>query len=186
LPGEPENCLIIQSGLLEAQVHDDVMNAVQSPEGQQSNDLSQVLHRKTMTDGSNMLNYLHFNKKLQKVPVSHVNLVPLPGQVIPLSDVNAEIRKIEGGYVPPKTDPSALNEDLDRTETPPEGANETDTDEEPSVAVSLIRQAELIKGDAEAMLKDAEAKIQEAYAIDPSLKPSETPKKRGRPRKSTK
>lgn len=178
LPGEPENCLIIQSTMLDSQHHDDLMAAVQLPEAQQSNDLSQVLHRKSFTDGTNMLNYLHFNKKLQKVPVSMVNLVPLPGRAVPLSEVNAEIRKLEGGYVPPKTDGS-------HNKQQPQPAQEAAPADEPSVAVSLVRQAELMKADAEALLRDAEAKLSEAYQLDPSLVPT-APKKRGRPSKTTK
>lgn len=184
LPGEPENCLIIQTGTLEPQHHDDLMVAVQSAEAQQSNDISQVLHRKTFTDGSNMLNYLHFNKKLQKVPVAHVSLTPTPAQSIPLSDVNAEIRKIEGGYVPPKTDPSHLQKES--AEAP--AATQVAEGEAEDVAVNLLRQAELMEGDAKALLADAEAKRAEAYKLNPELvsTTSETPKRRGRPKKSAK
>lgn len=181
LPGEPENCLIIQTGLLENQIHDDLMVAIQSPEAQQSNDVSQVLHRKSFSDGSNMLNYLHYNKKLQKVPVSHVSLVPVPGQAIALAEVNAEIHKLEGGYVPPKTSPAHLNESA------PVAAQDTQTTGEGNdVAKNLLLQAELMEGDAKAMLADAEAKKAEAYALDPSLVPADHAKKRGRPAKSAK
>jgi len=106
LPGEADYCLIVQTDTLDSRQHDDLMNVVVSAEAQESNDISQVLHRRQFTDGSNMLTGLHYSKKLQKVPVSHVSLTPLPNQSLPLADVNREIKKLEGGYTPPKPEES--------------------------------------------------------------------------------
>ena len=78
VPNEPDNCLIVETGTLEDQKHDDLMNVVQSLEAQESNNVSEVLSRRTFTDGSNMLNDLHFSKKLVKVSVGNVNLTPTP------------------------------------------------------------------------------------------------------------
>mgnify|MGYP006872172135 CR=1 FL=1 len=95
VPNEPDNCLIVETGTLEDQKHDDLMNVVQSLEAQESNNVSEVLSRRTFTDGSNMLNDLHFSKKLIKVAVGNVNLTPTPADSISLAEVNAEINKIE-------------------------------------------------------------------------------------------
>jgi len=78
LPGEQDNCLIVQTDNLESRQHDDLMNVIQSSEAQQANDISEVLFRRQFTDGSNMLNTLHYGKKLQKVPVGLVQLTPAP------------------------------------------------------------------------------------------------------------
>ena len=48
-------------------------------------------------------------------------------------------------------------------------------------AQGILLQAQLMQADAEALIKDAEAKLQEAYALDPSLKPKKGP---GRPKKT--
>lgn len=178
IPNEPENCLIVQTGNLSEVQHDDLMMVVQSAEAQESNDISQVLHRRQFKTGDNMLSTLHYNKLLQKVPVSHVSLTPTPSQSLPLAEVNAEIRKIEGGYVPPKNDESHIRESV--TEAPAV-TEKTESVDDPSAAQSLLFQANLMEEDAKQMLAEAEAKRQEAYALDASLKPE---KKRGRPKAS--
>jgi len=95
VPNEPENCLIVESNSLTDQKHDDLMNVVQSAEAQESNNIADVLSRRQFTDGSNMLNDLHFSKKLQKVSVDLVFLTPTPSDKVSLKEVNAEINKLD-------------------------------------------------------------------------------------------
>jgi len=52
---------------------------------------------------------------------------------------------------------------------------------EPSAAQGLLIQAQMMKEDAQRLLAEAEAKEQQAFAADPSLKPK---RGRGRPKKS--
>ena len=179
LPDEPENCLIVQTSNLNERQHQDLMDVVQSPEAQEAHDISQVLGRRQFSDGGTILSELHYNKKLQKVPVSQVSLTPLPSHSMPLAEVNAEIRKLEGGYVPPKNDPSHLQEGA-VLETDPtlneqrivEGETSTDNGTDPkAIAQNLMAQAELLKADAHALVQDADAKLAEAYKLDPTLKP---------------
>ena len=101
VPNEPENCLIVETTSLDDQKHDDLMNVVQSLEAQESNEVSEVLSRRQFTDGSNMLNDLHFTKKLIKVASDLVFLTPTPTDKVALSDVNKEISKLETGSNPP-------------------------------------------------------------------------------------
>lgn len=164
LPNDAENCLIVQTESLEKVMHDDLMAVVVSAEAQEANDLSQVLHRRQFSDSSNMLSTLHYSKRLQKVPVDKVWLVPSPGQAVPLEAVNAEVRKINGGFVPPKTDESHLSEPAPRAPTPVSVETE-------STAQNLILQAKLLEEDAQALMRDAQAKLHEAYRLDPSLEP---------------
>jgi len=151
VPNEPENCLIVESNSLTDQKHDDLMNVVQSAEAQESNNIADVLSRRQFTDGSNMLNDLHFSKKLQKVSVDLVFLTPTPSDKVSLKEVNAEINKLEGGYTPPKTDPVSVD-----TQPISESAEAVAPDA--SVAESLLVQAELLEQDAKALLDDAESK----------------------------
>lgn len=171
VPNEPENCLIVESNSLIDQKHDDLMNVVQSAEAQESNNIADVLSRRQFTDGSNMLNDLHFSKKLQKVSVDLVFLTPTPSDKISLKEVNTEINKLEGGYTPPKTDPVSVD-----TQPISESAEAVAPDA--SVAESLLVQAELLEQDAKALLDDAESKKSEAYKLDPSLKPKKSSTKK--------
>src|SRR6056300_1350387 len=78
VPNEPDHCLIVETQTLEDQKHDDLMNVVQSLEAQESNNISEVLSRRQFPDGSNILNDLHFTKKLVKVASNLVFLTPTP------------------------------------------------------------------------------------------------------------
>lgn len=192
LPDDEDYCLIVQTNNLDSRMHDDLMNVVQSLEAQQANDISDVLHRRQFTDGSNMLSGLHFGKKLERVPVKLVSLTPMPGQAVPLEAVNAELRKLKGGYTPPKTDGSHLNEDQHRiTAKDIPGASDplslmengsvlesdgapkvkTDGSSAADVAKNLMFQAQLLEDDAQAIMRDAESKRQQAIQLDPSIAP---------------
>lgn len=180
LPGEQDYCLIVQTDNLDSRQHDDLMGVVQSIEAQSSNDISEVLFRRQFTDGSNMLNSLHYGKKLQKVPVGLVQLTPTPSQALPLEQVNAEIRKLKGGYTPPVNDASHLNNETTKPIAASESTEATasaDDEGVASIAKNLLAQATLMEGDATALLKEAEAKKQEAFRLDPSLRPPGRPKK---------
>lgn len=177
LPGEQDYCLIVQTDNLDSRQHDDLMNVVQSLEAQSSNDISEVLFRRQFTDGSNMLNSLHYGKKLQKVPVGLVQLTPSPNQALPLEQVNAEIRKLKGGYTPPVNDASHLNDDTTKPVSELEAKASADDEGVASIAKNLLAQATLMEEDATALLKEAETKKQEAFRLDPSLRPPGRPKK---------
>lgn len=179
IPNEPENCLIVVSSTLDDRDHDDLMETVSSAEAQASGDVSQVMARRQMTNGEQLLNFLHFNKKLQKVPVSMVTLNPTPSQSVSLAEVNAEIKKITNDPVAPVTDPAHLREDNPATSqvNPSEAPAEVPAE---NPAQGLLLQAELMEQDAENLLAESKAKRQEAYDIDPSLKPKRGP---GRPPK---
>lgn len=177
LPGEQDYCLIVQTDSLESRQHDDLMNVVQSAEAQQANDISEVLFRRQFTDGSNMLNTLHYSKKLQKVPVGLVHLTPSPNQSMPLDQVNSEIRKLKGGYTPPVNDSSHLNDTTTKPVSKEEEPTATEDGDVSGIAKTLLAQATLMEEDGQRMLAEAEAKKQEAFRLDPSLRPPGRPKK---------
>ena len=184
VPNEPENCLIVLSNGLEDVKHDDLMNVVSSAEGQGAREISEVLARRQYTTGEQILNDLHFTKKLTKVPVSQVSLTPTPSQEVPLSEVNAEIRKMDSN-IRDVREPAVANEvanadapimessaDVAQAEAP------VAEDQDPSeIAKGLIAQADLMEEDGNRMLKDADLKREEAYALDPKLRGPGRPKK---------
>jgi hypothetical protein len=119
VPNEEENCLIVLSDSLEGRMHDELMGVVEGPEAQSAKDLADVLNRRQFSDGSNMLTQLHYAKRLTKVATDMVDLTPLPGQRVPLSQLNDEVRKIDGGYVPPTNDLSNESELLESARNKP-------------------------------------------------------------------
>ena len=197
VPGEAENALVVKTETLPDSQHDALMNVIGSAEAQESNDIADVLDRRQFADGQNMLQALHFDRRIEKVSVDLVTLTPTPSNSVSLADVNAEIRKIKNESNPPlstEVDPGTLRESVaepvkpvDAIETDPslaqqavsipEVASEAD---EAQIANNLLAQAGILEDDAAALLREAEAKKQEAYRLNPELKPKKGP---GRPKK---
>jgi hypothetical protein len=185
LPDDEAHCLVVETGSLAPEQHDALMSVITSSEGQESNDISQVLHRRQFPDGSNMLSGLHFGKKLQRVAVTSVKLVPMPGQAVELSSVNAELKKIKAGNPPQVNEEKAYrSKDFVENETVSPVSVESDpalaaltNTAEPAIAASdlaknLAFEASLLKEDSVKLAAEAEAKLRQAYKLDPSLKPT--------------
>jgi hypothetical protein len=200
VPGDPNFALVVQTNNLPDNQHDSLMNVLQSPEAQQANQLSDVLDRRQFSDGSNMLQQLHFEKRIEKVAVNLVSLTPTPQDSISLEEVNAEIRKIDNQSNPPskiQADPATLPGAnvpiVEAVESPNPSLMESDptlaelnadmpvtaADEE-SIAGNLLEQARMLEEDASALMRDAVAKKEEAYRLNPELEPRKGP---GRPKK---
>ena len=131
--------------------------------------------RRRLTDGENMLEALHSRGKLTKVPTNMVKLTPAPNQSVDLTEVNAELKKIETGSNPPLVT-EAPAENLSQGEVPTE---EVASDNQ--IAQNLLSQASLLREDAKVLLGDADSKEAEAYNLAPELKPKKGP---GRPPKN--
>lgn len=185
LPDDKDHALVIYSDSLPDRYHDDFMNAVESPEGQAAKSLYEVLARKVFWHGTPMLETLHKEGHLVKVPTSAIIMTPNSNTDVALNDILAQMGEIEVSDAP-------VN---DATQSPAESqvdanVEESKQDENRQIAQNLLVQAKLLE-------QDAIAKREEAYKYDPSLKPKETkskvrvtastdtaPKKRGRPKKS--
>ena len=181
LPDEKENALVVYSDSLPDRYHDDFMQAVESPEGQAANNLYEVLTRKVFWHGTPMLETLHKEGQLKKVPTSAIVMQPNTSTSIPLDDILSQMDTVE--------DIEKTPNDMTQTPEPSQvdtNVEESKQDENRQIAQNLLIQAELLE-------QDATAKREEAYKYDPSLKPvekkvrvtkakSEAPVKRGRGR----
>ena len=146
VPNEEDNCLIVLSDGLEGRMHDELMGVVEGPEAQSAKNLADVLNRRQFSDGSNMLTSLHFAKRLTKVGVNMVDMTPLPGQRVSLKSLNDEIRKIDGGYVPPTNDLNNESELLESARNKP--WSERTPEEASAYNQSQTRNAEQVASEA--------------------------------------
>ena len=185
LPDEKENALCVYSDSLPDRYHDALMEAVESPEGQAATGLYEVLTRKVFWHGTPMLQTLHQENILRKVPTASIIMTPNSNTSVPVNDILEQMSEEGTAEVP-------VN---DTTQTPEPSQVDTNVeeskqDENRQIAQNLMIQAQLLE-------QDAVAKREEAYKYDPSLRPTETkskvrvtkaqtdaPKKRGRPKKS--
>jgi hypothetical protein len=97
VPGEPDNCLVVKTRSLGEVDHDDLMAALEGLEGQQANQLADVLHRHMNRAGYPILESLHRSRRIMKLPTNDVALTPDSINSVPLNQVNDAIRANEVG-----------------------------------------------------------------------------------------
>lgn len=179
VPNEPENCLVVDTDALKDWMHDDIINAVESPGAQESANFYEYAQRQMFTDGSNMLQALHSRGLMQKMATNNIALTPNASQSILLSEVNQVLRDNGEPAMAEAKDPNAMDlahkpvEEV-APEPVPMATTSADTQgviNDADIAKSMVAQAEQFEAEA-TRLKE------EAYTMDPSLKP-----KRGRPAK---
>lgn len=170
IPGDEENCLVVETDRLNDMYHNSLMEFVGSPESQKTNEFSEILNRRTFPDGLNALQALHYKGLLRKTPISMVNLLPFPGQVLPLALLNAQL----DGTMDQYTEKKQAKEDAAIAEQRRINPMSDPTNPE-AIAQGLLLQAELLEA-------EAKTKRAEAYEMAPQLNKAAEPveKKRGR------
>lgn len=96
LPNDPDNCVVVTTENLEAGDHDTLIKLVESPAGQEADDLATVMARTALPDGSTMLARFHKTGKMIKVPTNSVEMIPNSNTTILLSDLNEAIAQQKG------------------------------------------------------------------------------------------
>ena len=172
VPDEAHNCLIVDTDALPDWMHDDVMNAVESPGAQQSNDFYEYAERTVLTDGTNMLQALHTTGRLQKVATDQITLTPNNEVSVGLTEINNIVRENKGdkSVVAPSTEQvSMAGKDttapvMESAAAPRSNAGVSDTD----LAKQFLAQAKGYETEAKSLKA-------QAYELAPGLKPG--PKK---------
>ena len=144
LPDDKESALVVSTDNLPTIYHDAFIAMIDSPEGQQSNELYEIANRRAFPDGKNMLTALHESGNLVKVPTSNVMVMPNPGTTIALDDLNKEIAVQTGATK------------LQQTETILEMNKQE--------ARNLLQQAEGLEAQAKTVRENA-------YSLDEDLRP---------------
>jgi len=181
IPEDQDNCLVVDVDALDPKYHDGLMQAVESPEGQASNKVYEVLGRKLFWDGKNILNTLHERGFLRRVPVDTVTLVPSSTETLPLKEFNAYQQMV----AETKQDPAIPSTPDSSTKA---GAMQQPADEndQDGIARNLLIQAEMLEA-------DAHKKRAEAESVSPGIQKklgkelvyAEPKRPRGRPKKET-
>jgi hypothetical protein len=97
IPDLEHMALVVYSDLLPRLVHDEVMRAVESPQGQAAMDISEVLFRTIMADGTNCLESLHRNGLMKKVPTNQVLVTPTTTSSVRLDELNDILDEMQKG-----------------------------------------------------------------------------------------
>lgn len=170
LPEDQEHALVIDTDALPDAFNEALRKIVESVDGQNAQNLADILARRIAPDGSNMtmLQKLHSAGRLQKVNVDLVTMTPRKGLNWPLRQVLEAMKQQE------QTTPADLNDldpetraavisEMGKFNVHARNMEGTTAEGQKAEAASLLRMAELLEA-------DAISKREQAYAIDPSLR----------------
>jgi hypothetical protein len=90
---------VIYSDIMPSKYHDDVMKLLESHEGQDSYEFKDILERRMMAEGTNMLQALSSEGYLKRVPAANVMVTPNSKSAMRLSEL-VELLASVGGKGP--------------------------------------------------------------------------------------
>jgi hypothetical protein len=96
LPGDAYSCLVVPTENLPDDMHNAIINCVESPAAQESYEFAEALDRTQFPDGSRMLPSLHVKGRLVKVATGDVEMTPTNNATILLSELNQLIAEQRG------------------------------------------------------------------------------------------
>ena len=97
VPNEPHMCIALYPDLLQRHMHDDIMTAIESTEGQAAENLGEALASKYFNDGTVILNRLHSENLLKKIQCEQVILTPTPTSSVHLDEMNKMLNEMKSG-----------------------------------------------------------------------------------------
>lgn len=181
VPGEEHMCLVAYPETLPKAFHDAVMGVIESAPGQQATELSEPLFRNLLPDGRPILQTLHREGMIKKVPTSQVVVTPNATSHVKLEELNTILNGMEaGGEAAEKM--AELDKNAGMVDPVQPEPVETVLDDA-TIAKSNIEQAAKMEAEANAMLLESKRLKEEAYKMDPSLKPKRTVRKKATTKK---
>lgn len=153
LKPDSDHCLIVQTSQLPDLYHDNLLKVVDSAEAQQTHNLYDILSSRMFADGNPMLPTLHKGGYLKKMSVDEIVLHPGPHMTLPLREANNAI--------------DGVNTSNQSVQAPKPGVpiSKDDFESLKALARGKITQAELLEQEATKFREDA-------YLLDPSLRPT--------------
>lgn len=208
VPGEPHMALVVYTEILNRNIHDPLIQCIESDIGQSSEDLALALNRTYTTDGQIILQKLHAEGMLKKVQTELIVMTPQPGTQIKLNELNkildemkmgeeavrklAEMDKSLGMQDPLQVakrmrgDKDAYTPETIPNAAPIQAAGDALGDN--AIANNLRQQALKMAAEAKGLLAESERMLKEAETLAPSAPATVTAapikRSRGRPKKT--
>lgn len=149
LPNDAHSALVVGTATLSDTYHNALMSVVESIQGQQSNELGDILSTRFFPDGTNMLEQLHMTGKLVKVTTKTVMMTPTPTESVPLDELNVLIAEQKGVTL----DALAIKADM------PHRKNKTSVQEVEIKDLATIHEIPASRNEIPVQLNEAKAKI---------------------------
>ena len=97
IPGEDHMCLVVYPETLPSSFETSIMKVIEGSAGQAENVLANALHRNLLPDGRVILEALHKEGMLKKIPTNQVIVTPTPSSSVKLDELNRLVREMESG-----------------------------------------------------------------------------------------
>jgi hypothetical protein len=180
LPGDAYSCLVVPTENLPDDMHNAIINLVESNAAQTSYEFAEALDRTQFPDGSRMLPHLHATGRLIKTPTSSVEMTPVPGVSVLLSELNQIIAEQRGIAVddlhirPSENDKKTEAKEIaSATEMPTDASKTTSSSvnqSEDTSSMSIEDQAKRFRSEADRLSKQAADLRRQAEALAPTKK----------------
>lgn len=193
IPGEEHMCLVIYPDVLPTPIHDTLMKVLESPAGQEESVFANALHRNLLPDGRVILEALHREGMLKKIPCDQVIVTPNASSSVKLDELNRIVKEMESGeeaakrmkeldaasgIVDPQTKRRAEQEfkrkQLEQAQTQatvPDAAGSLD---DKTLAEDMMRQAAKMEIEGQGLLTEAARMKKEAERLFPSVPRAES------------
>jgi hypothetical protein len=197
IPGEEHMALVVYTELLNQNIHDPLIRAIETPQAQAAMDLANALNKSYTRDGKIILQVLHTEGMMKKVNCDNVMMTPAPNQNIKLSELNKLLNEMEQGEAAVRRmaeldasrgiqDPADIARRM-RGETPAmdrvDGGAGALADND--IASNLRSQAAKMEMEAKGLMAEAQRLINEASQMEGAVvEPTSTKRKAGRPKKA--
>jgi len=182
IPGDSGHALVVGTGSLGQSYHDTLMELVESVEGQQANELAEILAVRKFPDGNNMLQWLHNRGQLKKVPTAGILMTPTTrsSEDISLDQLNMIIAEQRGVALDelaiqddtspkPRADTSVID-DPTKTTSSSVNAGEDSTPVTTKTASTIELTPTELRSRADSLFKQAQQLRKQADLIDPPKK----------------
>jgi hypothetical protein len=182
VPGESNMALVLPTATLKDDMHNSLMELIDSEQGQQANELGEIMFTRSFPDGRNMLRAVEHENRMKKVATDTVIMTPTPVNAIPLADLNVLIAEQRGVQVDelytfvsgaPKAGQPVTNAPTDSVPSQEPVAAPTST----NAALSDEDLAKSLRSQADAMFKEAQRLRKEAEELVPSKKKTSSQEK---------
>lgn len=189
---DDQNCLIVETDSLPDAEHQDILRIVESEPAQATGDVFNIFARQRLGNGTPALSWLAQTNRLRKVPTNKIEMTPDSRTVLALDKLNkivkmqktgaseADIKRVlqDDTDMPPREaslmaeSAQDFKEPTNESEPVQEPASQPGTEgvlDDSSIAQNYVNQAEMFE-------KQAIELREQAYKLDPSLKPTRTRK----------
>lgn len=186
VPEEDHMALVVYTEVLPSHMHDSLMKVIESAAGQETPELSNALHRNLFPDGRQMLETLHVEGMIKKVPTSQIIMTPNASSHVRLDELNTllntmakgeeALKKLadldaSSGFVDPKIK-RAAEAAFKESQKSPKTVPANDLLDDSSLARSLLEQATRMESEAKGLMAEAARMKKEAESLQP--KPATT------------